>query len=484
VNGQNITYRAFENRVYVQKPVDVLYQTINIYVPEAYYHDQSINGYTAKTAPIFLPNTVGGYMPGAAGTPGEDRRRGGPDAALTALSRGLVVAEPGARGRTLMNAKGEYTGKAPALIVDMKAAIRYLRCNKDRIPGDTEKIISNGTSAGGALSALIGATGNSKDYVPYLQALGAATERDDIFASMDYCPITNLNHADMAYEWVFSGVNDFHQRQLSGMMPAFLNIHGKIIPLGPGPVILNPNKNQQKGNRPDNAPADTTDAVPMSVAQIMASKQLKALFPSYVNSLGLKDKNGVLLTLDAQGNGTFKDYIKGIYMASAQKAVDSGTDLSKLNWLTIKNGKVTDMDLGKYAVYATRLKATPAFDSFDLSSGENDEFGTMTVKAKHFTAYSQAHSTIKTVPLADAKTVKLLNPMDYIGQAGTTVAPHWRIRHGAVDRDTAMPIPAILALKLMNSGYDVDFASPWGYGHDGDYDLPELFDWIDKICKK
>ena len=58
-----------------------------------------------------------------------------------------------------------------------------------------------------------------------------------------------------------------------------------------------------------------------------------------------------------------------------------------------------------------------------------------------------------------------------------------RIRHGAADRDTALAIPAILALKLQNSGVDVDFFSPWGKGHAGDYDLEQLFDWADKICK-
>ena len=87
------------------------------------------------------------------------------------------MAAPGARGRTSQGADGTYTGKAPALIVDMKAAVRYVRHNAGRLPGDTEKIISNGTSAGGALSSLMGATGNSSDYEPYLKALGAANER-------------------------------------------------------------------------------------------------------------------------------------------------------------------------------------------------------------------------------------------------------------------------------------------------------------------
>ena len=41
----------------------------------------------------------------------------------------------------------------------------------------------------------------------------------------------------------------------------------------------------------------------------------------------------------------------------------------------------------------------------------------------------------------------------------------------------------MLALKLENNNVNVDFAFPWGVPHAGDYDLEELFSWIDKICK-
>ena len=84
---------------------------------------------------------------------------------------------------------------------------------------------------------------------------------------------------------------------------------------------------------------------------------------------------------------------------------------------------------------------------------------------------------------ADERIVRLLNPMNYIGQSGVTSAKYWRIRHGAKDRDTALAIPLLLATKLANSGMQVDFASPWDRGHDGDYDLSELFAWMDGICK-
>ena len=71
--------------------------------------------------------------------------------------------------------------------------------------------------------------------------------------------------------------------------------------------------------------------------------------------------------------------------------------------------------------------------------------------------------------------------MGWAGRADT--APHFRIRHGTHDRDTSLAIPAIFALSLRSAGVDVDFWYPWGIPHAGDYDLLELFAWIDGLCR-
>jgi hypothetical protein len=450
IGGKTLKYRAFENIVYVKYPVDTKYQCMNFYVPEEYYEGKSIGNYTSETAPIFFPNAVGGYMPGEPDKPGESRE-GGPNAVSVALSKGFVAACPGARGRTTKNANGAYTGKAPTCIVDLKAAVRYLRYNDKIMPGSAERIISNGTSAGGALSALLGATGNSKDYEPYLKELGAAEARDDIFAASCYCPITNLDHADMAYEWLFNGVNEYKQM----VMPKMIDWHME--------------RKEVKGL--------------LSADQIQVSNELKTLFPAYVNSLGLKKADGTTLTLNADGNGSFKDYVKSYVIASAQKEMDSGKDLSSLKWLTIKDGKVMDLDFAAYVQYTGRMKTPSAFDGLDLSTGENGLFGTEAVDARHFTAFGMDHSTVKAGTIADKNLVKILNPMNYIGTANATTSKYWRIRHGTVDRDTSLAIPTILATTLLNKGFTVDFALPWDRPHSGDYDLEELFAWVNMICR-
>lgn len=493
LEGQDVAFRAYRDVVYTAKPASVASESMSIFIPEAYFtKGGTVNGYTAKTAPIFLPNGVGGYMPGDSKEPSDsDRMSGGANASLVALSKGYVVAAPAVRGRTTVGDDGKtYVGKAPALLVDYKAAVRYLRHNRHRLPaGNTDRIISDGTSAGGALSALLGATGNSKEYDAELRAIGAAHERDDIFAAMAYCPITDLDHADMAYEWMFNGVNEAYQHSApmspllplkAGSMPGALKVGDAVVPLGPGPVVQG---DSAAADRPDNAPVEDSSAVEMTQAERVASDQLKALFPDYVNSLGLKDRQGRALTLDEDGTGSFADYIKSVYAASAQSALDAGEDLSALDWLTIENGMVKDVDLAKYAAWATRLKAAPAFDKFDRSAPENDEFGTTDNTPRHFTGFSLTRDKEAGATMATWDDVRRMNPMYFIGQQGVTIAPHWRIRHGVKDRDTSMAVPALLALKLQDSGYEVDFASPWGKGHAGDYDLAELFDWADGICK-
>ena len=467
IDGKSISFRAYENIVYVKNPKNAQYQSLNIYIPQNYIDGKSINGYTSKTAPIFMPTGVGGYMPSLAQTP--DDRMGG-STILKALERGYVVVSPAIRGRTTVADSNSnlYVGKAPAFVVDFKAAVRFLRANRDRLPaGDVEKIISNGTSAGGALSALLGATGNAPDYEKYLREIGAAQECDDIFASSDYCPITNLDHADAAYEWIFHDVLEAHQSNRQA----------------PPPDMKNPPPDDSKKDRPMNVPVENQSATPLTEIEQKVSDILRAEFPIYVNSLGLKDPStGELLLLDANGEGSFKNFVKSKYIESAQDALNSGESLKDLDWIVLEGKKVVDVDLDKYAVYATRMKAPPAFDKLDLSSGENDEFATESNEPRHFTRTSKIHET-KSGEIADADQIRLMNPMNFIGREDVQAAKHFRIRHGAIDRDTSLAIPSILALKLMNSGIDVDFYSPWNRGHAGDYDLPELFDWIDSICK-
>ena len=462
VDNKEIKYRAFEYIPYVSNPIDIDQQYMNIYIPEEYFNNGTVNGYNTQTAPIFMPNNVGGYMPSQPMAPKVENNK--PNSALYALSRGYVVASPATRGRTNKASDGNFIGKAPAVIVDLQAATAYLHANDATMPGNAKRIITNGTSAGGAVSLLQGATGNTSDYQPYLQALGAATASTDVYASSAYAPITNLDAADMAYEWSYNGITSFNKVTMGqGELPQ-ANVGG-----APAPI----QRNVQRVNL-------TND-------DVAYSDLLKSHFPDYVNNLQLRDRTGVILKLDKKGNGTFKQYVKSFIIDAANKAKSNGTDLSRYSFLILdKNtGLVKDIDWDAYNSFTSRSKAPGAFDSRANDSGENSLFGTSTSDTNHFTITAALHDTTTNndVYVENAKIVTMMNPMNYLGSPSATNAKYYRIRYGTADSNTSVAIPLIVGTRAQNLGYSVDMATPFGVDHAGDYDLQDLFNWMDSIVK-
>ena len=462
VDNKEIKYRAFEYIPYVSNPIDIDQQYINIYIPEEYFNNSTVNGYNTQTAPIFMPNNVGGYMPSQPMAPKVENNK--PNSALYALSRGYVVASPATRGRTNKASDGNFIGKAPAVIVDLQAATAYLHANDATMPGNAKRIITNGTSAGGAVSLLQGATGNTSDYQPYLQALGAATASTDVYASSAYAPITNLDAADMAYEWSYNGITSFNKVTIGqGELPQ-ANVGGAPAPM---------QRSVQRVNL-------TND-------DVAYSDLLKSHFPDYVNNLQLRDRTGVILKLDKKGNGTFKQYVKSFIIDAANKAKSNGADLSRYSFLLLdKNtGLVKDIDWDAYNSFTSRSKVPGAFDSRSNDSGENSLFGTSTSDTNHFTITAALHDTTPNndVYVENAKIVTMMNPMNYLGSPSATNAKYYRIRYGTSDSNTSVAIPLIVGTRAQNLGYSVDMATPFGVDHAGDYDLQDLFNWMDSIVK-
>ena len=462
VDNKEIKYRAFEYIPYVANPIDIDQQYMNIYVPEEYFNNGTVNGYNTQTAPIFMPNAVGGYMPSQAMTPKVEN--GKPNSVLYALSRGYVVASPATRGRTNKASDGNFIGKAPAVIVDLQAATAYLHANDSTMPGNANRIITNGTSAGGAVSLLQGATGNNSDFQPYLQALGAATAATNVYAVSAYAPITNLDAADMAYEWSYKGITSFNKVTMGqGELPQ-ANVGGNTAP-----------------------PQRTMQRVNLNADDVAYSNLLSEHFPEYVNNLQLHDSMGRVLKLDKNGNGTFKNYVKAFIIDAANKAQAKGTDLSKHTYFVRDNktGDIKDINWEAYNQFVSRSKAPGAFDSRSNDSGENSLFGTSATDNNHFTITAALHDTTpnQDVYVENAKIVTMMNPMNYLGSPAATNARYYRIRYGTADSNTSVAIPLIVGTRAQNLGYNVDMATPFDVDHSGDYDLDELFNWMDNIVK-
>lgn len=255
---------------YCETPADTAYETLAVFVPGDYFSgtdngdgtytckvnsDANVNGYTAQNAPIVMPIETPGYSAQAALT--------GYTSLTEYMEAGLVYVHAGCHGRD---------AGAPAGVTDIKAAIRYLRYIDETTPGDAEKIFVFGMSGGGAQSAIVGAAGDSALYDPYLKQIGAIQGVSDaVYGSMDWCPITNLDSADEAYEWMM-GVTR------SGL-------------------------------------SDDEQAI---------SDALAASFADYINQAGIKDESGNVLTLEKSADGIYQagsyyDYILGVIEASLNR---------------------------------------------------------------------------------------------------------------------------------------------------------------------
>ncbi|MBF0911184.1 MAG: tannase [Atopobiaceae bacterium] len=206
---------------YCTKPASKSFNTLSIFVPGKYFSSKKngsvytceisskavVGNFTASTAPIAMPINTAALSPQSAPTSYTY------EGLATYLEAGCIYVYTGFRGRSAgydstTGSDELYAGGSPWPAVDFKAAIRYLRYNKASLPCDVSKIFVFGFAAGGGLSAVLGASGDSPLYAKYLDAVGAATHdekgnqlSDAIYGSASWCPATSYDLADAAYEW-------------------------------------------------------------------------------------------------------------------------------------------------------------------------------------------------------------------------------------------------------------------------------------------
>ena len=142
-----------------------------------------------------------------------------------------------------------------------------------------------------------------------------------------------------------------------------------------------------------------------------------------------------------KATASFKNHIAGLLAKSAQAQLDAGKDLSDRTWLTVRKGKVVSVDFDAYAKAAGRQKTPPAFDGVDLSAGETNSSA-----QRKSTNATSPRSPCNTIPppnaeIADEETIKIMNPLNYIGKPGVNLPQNWRIRVGTNDRDTSLQSP-------------------------------------------
>lgn len=468
-------------------------QTMLVYAPAEYFnidengevlsinYENTKNGYTANTAPIIFLNECGGW------------RSSSPRSCETSyIEEGFVYVTCGARSRDAMSEDGAlHTGKAPIQMVDLKSGVIELRANDSVIPGDKEKIISVGTSGGGQMSSVFGASGDMKEYFPYMYEAGtlgvvknddgsfSSAYHDNIYAAENYCPIADIENADLAYAWwwvdlvddggIYNGsITDFERRL----------------------------------------------------------QELEAeTYVDYLNSLQLKDQSGNDLRLDSLRSGTYYEAILKNISDALNKFVGAGEiDVDSSypdheSWLKYneetKLYEITDMKgfmIGTGLVNQ-RNKAVPGFDAKDKSA-ENNAFGRPEDDTVHFSKSvaeilrdnyeelskldgfdkDQVDSYIEDTITGDnasyiEKQTALLNATHILlgidGYKSVNPVKHYRNRSGTADQHTSFSIGFNILTAAAMKGIDVDYSLVWNMGHGNNEGTSTgtFIDWVNKICK-
>lgn len=397
------------------------------------------------------------------------------------------------------------------------------------------------------MSSLLGVTGNNRRYQSLLEQNGAfMDETDDVFAAQIYCPIVDLEHADLAYEWQFQNdpeneaspagpagtMTPFQtalSRQLAGQYVAYFNgLHLKAPETG---AVLQFGEDGRSGSAYDYLMNRLEDAATEYFIRLSKGKLPEQytvedyLAGSYTHiipapkpgkppkdDLGLHHAGAPValppLGDKPMGRPSLGDLVsrppKGVpYHGLKFPMVDApGTD--KRSWLSWDGARAHISGLDDYILnHRRRMKPCTSFDTLGMDSGENQVFGTPEQDYMHFNEdipmaiaalkedfpaeYTQYYSSFAAAAgdEALARRKYLINPMNFIGtEEASDRAAFFRIRVGASDPDTAFTISMALALKLENAGEVVDYALVWDRPH-CQADYPEdVCQWIEDICEK
>ena len=509
---------------YCASPTDKSYETLAVFVPGTYLNgsdngdgtwsctlsDASLNGYTAATAPIVMPINTPGYSAMAALTDYSG-------SVVSYTDAGFVYVHAGCRGRD---------AGAPAGVTDLKAAVRFLRFCDDSMPGDAERIFTFGMSGGGAQSALMGVTGDSELYTPYLEQIGAVMDQSDaVYGSMCWCPITNLDTADESYEWMMgctrSGLSDEEQAISDALANAWADYvnsagikdrDGTILTLtqsengiwqsgsyyelvkseierslnnflfdtsfpydasassGKGGFGGHGGMGGPGGGRPDGG------NIPEGFGEFPGSGETGGNIQ--IEDLDDITRNETTAGLNLSGTyETAEDYIAALNANGEWVSYDPEANSAVITSVEafVKAFKPVSKNLG-------------AFDQLDGGQGENTLFGYADGSGAHFDSIlagilsdlgsTYADSFTEDLSRTDRagytvqQRLNMYTPLYYLlesseGYASSNVAKYWRIRTGIAQSDTALTTELNLALALENDARvdSVDFESVWAQKH-------------------
>lgn len=473
---------------------------MNIIVPES-YDGRVFTEEELANAPIIIYTPWGGDSGAVCGDLTNVSVRGDRVILRMALSRGWIVIDPGMIGANqLTGTAGEADyhiyGKLPYPIACMKAVIRYLRydTNAEQIPGDKERIFFLGNSSGGDMATVIGASGNSDLFTPYLEELGAAPGRDDVFCALPSCPVMMRGYGDNAFAWALYGdlsdnpdALEINRRLASDYVP-YLNSLGLKAEFDVPEAGIQAGDPLTDTNFKDYALVYyKKSALRFMNEQLGSREAIDAYLASTFTTMywrGMEGTREVLKPVYGEDGNTVVDLQDFTWDAVMSYNVLGGTGNDptvEINW-QYDHCMMYD-GVGENGVVDT---AGSAYKNGSSSSfGHPGDFGN--VFSPTGLAWIQEK---KNITLSDEyeRLITLqrnaTDPMYFIwGEGATdnvTTAKYWHLRTGSVDLVVPSPNFIALATKLSNTGRVVDAAFMWDEGHQLTSDTQSLFAFAER----
>ena len=486
-------------------------QHLAVYAPAAYMREDA-NGnvtvnpngkvvsstgivYTAETAPILYGNNSGGY--GASSVK---------EVTIGYMEEGLVQVSMETRGKATQDDSGAFIGQLPVIVADLKAGIRFLKANDGVLPGNSQRIVSHGASSGGALSAMLGSTGNSSVFESYLNEIGAADATDDIFMALCYCPITNLSTGDAGFEWFHMGNTQYFVFNAMAVDRLGNAIEGFAV----GPKNMHDlGDNVLGGAQEDELSAFLSQWYVGYIQDLGFDLSDDGLSGAY--SEGLRDKFIESLEtyiarydeLNPDAEQTVEDYLAGIQTEDGWFTYDAETG-------TVSIDRLTDVVAG----FVPRNKICPSLDSYNYKSNEGDSFVTADGEKYHFSqlvlsgletllaeyeAGEHQEWTENDVQYvrdligdyaedineASAEMLEIMSPINYVtGVYDADMAPYFRWQIGTSDGDHGIPAAWLTHNALLREYPEVssEFNLIWGSGHGAvEYTTQDMYDYISEV---
>ena len=497
---------------YCNEPIDLNYQQLAIFIPKQYmncdasdkinevqYYKCKINNelnntinnitFNSKNAPFVFQIETPGY---AAAESMKEYPKTGYISPKDYTKNGIIYFYPGCRGR-------EHG--APLGVVDLKAAVVFIKNLNDLIPGNKTRIFSVGMSGGGAQSALMGVTGNSKNFNKYLEQIDVDTKIDNsVFGSMCYCPITSLDTGDEAYEWMLSESRDSKENLSKPLAKEYKNYINKMQFVKPSQnkensEILELDKFVGEGYYQNGS---YYDYIKSEVERSFENWVIDTKFP-YEKKDSPFPPGPIPPTLkEDMIFNNLSEYINYL---------NNGTD----GWLSYNNDtkKATITDLVSFTKKCKKgTKQIGAYDQLDRGSGENQLFGTGNNTKLHFDAilanysgeeeeeFKKDFEQTDSLGMNVIERLRFYSPLNYIKNESevkyeSKIAKYWRIRSGIFQSDTSFTteVNLMLALKENENVKSVDFEAVWEKEHTpaerGDAEnADEISKWIKSIYEE